>query len=633
VSVISNKKLFLLALALVAMMILPIYFMVAYQDKGSENAGLTQTGAEKGKVVFKSDISKTPPPDDLKWLTNNSDPIYASPEAKKGGIFHSAIMGFPLTFRVVGPDSNSSFRSAILGNQMSLIGIHPDTENIIPELATHWAYGKDKKTMYFKLNKKARWSDGTPVTAHDFAYTLKFMRSKKIIAPWYNDYYTKEIDKVIVYDDYTLAVVSTKAQPDLYLKIGISPTPRHFYGELGEDFVRRYNWKVAPNTGPYQIYDFKKGKYVKFKRKKDWWAEDLRYFKNRFNVDRVIFTVVRDINILWEYFKKAKVDVFPITMPKYWHVKTKTPVVENGYVDRIWFFNNTQRSAQGMWLNQDREIFKDKNVRYAFAHAMNIQAVIEKVLRNDYFRLEHGFMGYGRYSNKKIRARRFDLEKVDFYMKAAGWHRGTDGIRQKKGRRFSVEVSYSQGDHTPRLVVLKEEAKKAGIELRLQKLDPSAAYKKVLEKKHDVAWMGWSTSLRPQYWEHFHSINAHKPQTNNITNTDDPEMDKLIDAYRNSLDEEERIRLSLKIQKKIHEIGAFVPTFMVPYVREAYWRWWRLPKIPGTRHSESLFAPFDSATGGLLWYDKRLYEETKKAMKKEKTFAPVTIINKTYKAN
>jgi microcin C transport system substrate-binding protein len=624
------KKLILISETL---LISAVVIMLACSDKSSEAISSAKERSDNKAYIFEAEISKNSPPDGLKWLANESDPVYASIESKKGGTFNSWVLSFPLTFRVVGPDSNSSFRSAILGNQLSLIGIHPNTENIVPELASHWAYGKDKKTMYFKLNKKARWSDGTPVTAHDFAYTLEFMRSKHIIAPWYNDYYSKEIEQVIVYDDYTLAVRSTKAQPDLHLKIGISPTPRHFYGLLGEDFVRRYNWKIAPNTGPYQIYDFKKGKYIKFKRKKNWWAKDLRYFKNRYNVDRVVFKVVRDINIIWEYFKKAKVDVFPITMPKYWHVKTKTPVVENGYVHKLWFFNNTQQSAQGMWLNQDREIFKDKNVRYAFAHAMNIQRVIEKVLRSDYFRLEHGFMGYGRYSNETIRARRFDLDKVNSYMKMAGWKRGSDGIWVKNERQFSVEVSYSQDAHTPRLVVLKEEAKKAGIELKLQRLDPSAAYKKVLEKRHDVAWSGWSTSLRPQYWEHFHSINAHKPQTNNITNTDDPEMDRLIDAYRNSLDEEERIELSVKIQEKIHEIGAFVPTFMVPYLREAYWRWWRLPKVPGTKHSNSLFDPFSSSTGGLFWFDKELYEETKKAMKKKKVFPPLTIIDKTYKAH
>ena len=163
-----------------------------------------------------------------------------------------------MTFRVVGPDSNGSFRSAILDNHLSLIGIHPNTLNIIPELATHWAFGKDKKTMYFRLNKKARWSDGVPVTAKDFAFTLEFMRSKHIVAPWYNDYYTKEIDKVVVFDDYTLAVVATKAEPDLYLKLGIAPTPAHYYGKLDENFVRKYNWEIVPNTGPYQMSEFVK---------------------------------------------------------------------------------------------------------------------------------------------------------------------------------------------------------------------------------------------------------------------------------------------------------------------------------------------------------------------------------------
>lgn len=582
-------------------------------------------------LVVRNGFAAPELPGEIEWLTNESDPVYASPDAKKGGTFRSSILSFPMTLRLVGPDSNSSFAGVLRSNQLGLIGIHPNTENIIPEIATHWAFGKDKKTMYFRLNPKARWSDGKPVTAHDFSYTLEFMRSKEIVAPWYNDYYTKEIDKVIVYDDHTLAVVATKAKPDLHLTLAINPTPRHFFGTLDKDFVKKYNWKIRPNTGPYQISEFKKGKSLKLKRKRDWWAKDLHYFRNRFNVNTVVFNVVRDFNLMWEYFKKAKIDVFPITFPNYWHVKSKTPVVENGYVNRIWFFNDTQQSAMGLWLNQDRQIFKDKNIRYAFAHAMNVHKVIENVLRKDYFRLEHGYVGYGRYSNTHIKARRFDLDKVDYYMKKAGWQRGPDGVWVKNGKRFSVEVTYGFEGHTPRLVVLKEEAKKAGIELRLQKLDSAASFKKFLEKNHDVAWMGWSTGLRPAFWQHYHSDNAHKPQTNNITNTDDPELDKLIDAYRNSLEEEERINLSITIQKKIHEIGPFVPTFMVPYVRQAYWRWWRLPKIPGTKQSGSLFDPFGPATGGLFWYDKELHEETKKAKKKKTKLPPVTIIDETYK--
>ena len=164
-------------------------------------------------------------PGDIEWLTNDSDPVYSAPEATKGGTFRSSLQSFPLTLRLVGPDSNSAFAGVMRSLQLSLIETHPNTENIIPSLATHWAYGKDKKTMYFKLNPKARWSDGNPVTADDFAYTLEFMRSKYIVAPWYNDYYTREIEKVTVYDDHTLAVTATKAKPDLYMTVALGPTP------------------------------------------------------------------------------------------------------------------------------------------------------------------------------------------------------------------------------------------------------------------------------------------------------------------------------------------------------------------------------------------------------------------------
>ncbi|MBF0202313.1 MAG: ABC transporter substrate-binding protein [Desulfamplus sp.] len=596
--------------------------------------GENQPGAdiEKNDPAAKSPAALVPElPGDIKWLTNESDPLFSSPEAVKGGILRSAILSFPMTFRTVGPDSNGSFRSAILDNQLSLINIHPDTEKIIPELATHWAFDDDKKTIYFKLNKDAVWSDGVPVTARDFAFTLEFMRSEHIIAPWYNDYYTNEIESVTVYDDHTIAVTSTKAQPDLYLRVGITPTPSHFFGRLNKDFVHAYNWEIVPNTGPYQIDDFKKGKYVHFKRKKNWWGENLRYFKNRFNVDRVHFNVVRDYNMLWEYFKKGDIDVFSLTMPQYWYDKTDIDIFHRGYAEKIWFFNDTRQSAMGMWLNQDKKIFAEKYVRTAFAHAMNVQKVIDQVLRGDYFRLSQAYVGYGEYTNSGIRPREFSIETVEEIMAGAGWQRGRDGIWTREDLRFSVEVTYGFDEHTPRLVVLKEEAQKAGVELRLQKLDSTAAFKKFLEKKHDVAWMGWSTSMRPSYWQSWHSDNAHKTQTNNITNTDDPELDALIDAYRESLNEKERISLSLEIQEAIHEQAAFVPTFMVPYVRHGYFRWLKLPKFHGTRKSDSLFDPFNAMTGGLFWFDTQAYDETREAMKKGISFPGVTVIDDRFK--
>src|SRR5690606_28547956 len=109
-----------------------------------------------------------------------------------GGTYRDSITSFPLTLRVVGPDSNGAFRNFFDGLTWNLIAIHPNTSNYIPGIASHWAYGTDNKTVYFKLNKNAKWSDGKPVTAKDFVFTLEFMRSKHIVAPWYNEYYTEQ---------------------------------------------------------------------------------------------------------------------------------------------------------------------------------------------------------------------------------------------------------------------------------------------------------------------------------------------------------------------------------------------------------------------------------------------------------
>jgi len=578
-------------------------------------------------------VTYAPLPENIQWQTNNLDPVFSSPKAVKGGMMRLALQSFPMTFRVVGPDANGGFRSAILNNQLSLINIHPDTKKIIPELATHWAFAPDKKTMYFKLDKDARWSDGQPVTARDYIYTLSFMRSEHIIAPWYNDYYTREIESVQAFDDYTIGIKSTKAVPDLYLKLGISPIPTHFFHPLGKNFIARYNWAIVPNTGAYQISEFKKGRYIKFSRKKNWWARNKRYFTHRFNVDTVLYSVIRDFNLQWEYFKKGRLDTFGLTLPKYWHVKSDTPVIRKGYVNRIWFFNDLEHPSRGLWLNQDKNIFKDIRVRQAFAHAMNVDKVIKEVLRDDYFRLPQAFYGYGPYTDYSVIPRPYDITRVEALMTSAGWHRGNDGVWSKKERRFSVTVTYSSDEHMPRLVVLKEEALKAGIDLALEKLDGASMFKKFLEKQHDVAWMGWSTSMRPKYWEGWHSANAHKPQTNNITNTDDPELDRLIDRYRDSLDEDERIRLSKAIQRKIHEVCAYVPTFMVPYVRIAYWRWMVLPDFHGTRMSDNLFAPFSSTTGGVFWIDEQKRQETLAAMDEGVSFPERLIVDRQYKHN
>lgn len=572
-------------------------------------------------------------PPDLDWETNLDDPVFASPDAQRGGRFRTFVTSFPLTLRLVGPDSNGSFAHYMRANAPGLVDIHPNTLRPIPMLASHWAFDEDGKTVYYRLDPDARWSDGRPVTADDYLYTLEFMRSEHIVAPWYNNYYKTVIVDARKYDPHTIAVTGAVPKPrdELLFEYGLRPTPAHFH-RLDASWVRDYNWKIEPNTGPYRIGDMRKGKYIEFDRKRDWWGDDKRYLKNRFNPDHVRVKVIRDVNMAYQYFAKGELDSFGLVMPRFWHKKAQGDIYDQGWVGKIKFYNDVPQPSQGMFLNENDSILADRRVRYAIAHASNIQKVIDTVLRGDYERLNSQYEGYGDYTNPAIVARPFDLDKANTLLDEAGWQtRDERGIRQKNGRSLTLRITYLNGSHSDRLVIVQREALKAGIDFQLQLLDASTAFKQILEKKHQIAWMGWSGGgLSPVFWEFYHSDNAHKAQTNNITNTDRPDIDQKIEAYRKAQDKETRVALAHELQALIYEQGSYIPTFKVPYTREAYWRWLQLPEALGTRSSDSLFSPMGS-TGGLFWIDEQRRETILDLKSRGEGLPPKLIIDESWR--
>lgn len=614
--------------------------LIAACGGGSSDTDQPGTGDASDVVVSRGDThlvadpptyDSVPLPEGLVWVTNDEDPAFSSPDAKRGGTFNDFMISFPLTLRVIGPDSNGGFSNYLWPNNLvPLVEQHPNTLNFIPYLATHWAFHPDGKTVSYRINENAKWSDGEPITADDFLFTWDYGRSEHTVAPYYQDYFGNEIVKVTKHDDYTISVEGAVAKPqdELLYEYGIWPTPRHFH-VLDENWVEDYNWKIEPNAGPYQISRVENGRLIEFSRKDDWWGDDLKYFANRFNPKTIRYTVIRDVNVAWEYFLRGELDAFPIILPNYFYEKAIGEPFDKGWIHRIKFYTDRPQPSQGMWLNMDDPILADRNVRLGLHHAMNVDLMLRSVLRGDYERLRMHYDGYGDYSHPDIQARSFDLDLANEYFDRAGWTEfGPDGIRRKGGQRLSLTVLYSTQEHTARLVVLREEAKKAGVELNLQLTDSAAAFKQILEKQHQIGWMAFNVGPWPSPWQHYHSENAHKPQTNNITNTDDLELDALIDAYDSATDKETRIRLSHEIQQMLHDIGMFIPMYKVPYTREAYWRWMQLPDHYATRTTDVIFDPMAE---GLFWIDQEIKEETLQAKENGVSFPPVYIEDTTWR--
>ncbi len=574
-------------------------------------------------------------PKNLKWITNENDPVWSSKEAIKGGEFRLFLLSFPLTLRNVGPDANGSFRMFLDYNRLALIQIHPNTNRPIPALATHWAYDKDQKTIFYKLNKDAKWSDGKPVTADDFLYTLEFMRSPHIVAPWYNNYYSEIYDRVIKYDDYTIAVVSKikKSKYELHIDCNLEPTPAHFYKTLTNNFINDFNWTVAPNTGPYNISEVEKGQYITFKRVQNWWGENLKYNKHRYNFNTVKMVVIRDQNVAYEHFKKGELSSFPSTLPEHWHEKVQGDLYQNGMIDKYWLYHAGPNAMQGIWINSSLPLLNDLNIRKGIAHSLNIEKVISSVLRGDYERLLNVTDGYGEFTNKKIVPLSFNPEKAIEYFKKAGWDKlNSNGIRiNKDNTPLSFNITLGLAHHLPRLLVLKEEAKKSGLELNINQMDSSAAFKSVREKQHQLAWQIWTINELPRYWEYFHSTNANKPQTNNITNLVNKKLDKLIELYDAELSEAKKTKLAHQIQQIIHDEVVFIPTFKIPYFRFALWNYYHLPKVPNTRLATEFEELIMGPKGATMWYDEKQFNKTTKMLKNGEKLPQKIIIDKTYR--
>lgn len=577
-------------------------------------------------------------PKDLVWKDGSEQKEFADPRAVRGGVLRQFMASTPPTLRRVGPNANNGFRGELYdNNDFGLLAGHPNTDETIPALATSWAMSADGMTAYFRLDPNAKFTDGQPITADDFFFTFYFHRSPWAKADWYADHYTREWGGITKYDDHTIAIKAPRKRPyQLELLGGLRPTPRQFFKDFGPNYEKAYNDRFQPTTGPYYVKaeDFVREKSLTLTRVADWWGDRRRYYRHRFNPDAIHYGVIRDLDSAYNSMLAGEIDFMPIMMPRYWYGTNEKKAYQNGYLTKAQFFNDIPRPPYGLYLNTQRPMLSDLNVRIGLQHATDFQRVIDGFYRGDYERLQQFSEGLGKFTDPSIRVRRYSPEQARAAFSKAGFTReGPDGIlTNAAGERLSFRLTFDTSDRRKYLATLVESARRCGVELRPETLEHTTMYRKVMEKNHDIVFWAWSVSSRlPQLWESHHSENAvevladgrkvPKRQTNNITGVDDLELSKLIDRFRDATEEDEMIRLSFAMQRRIHDLADFIPGFRVPGYRIAHWNWVKFPEGFDVRAAE------DPGQYGLFWLDPAQREADLKDFREGKARgAPKTVV-------
>ncbi len=553
-------------------------------------------------------------PDGIVWVTNNDDPLIGSPDAIRGGTFNYLIAQYPLTFRLMGPNSANAFAAWNRAFTMAfgLVGRHPVTDNFIPLMATHWSVQEDQRTIYFRLDPDARFSDGEPVTADDYVFTWRMLQSEHIVDPFYNIYaeqYYESVDKI---DDYTLRIVGTRPSwrplPDY---AGIWPTPSHAV-VLDEDWVSRTTNEYQIAVGPYVVSDVARGEFVTFERLDDWWGDGKRYFIGQYNFDRINLRVIQ-IERSLDYLRLGELDLDIENTARTWNEEYTFEAVRNGWIRRARVFLDTPSGVSGLHMNLEAPIFQNKDFRKAMQYLFNFERLNENLMFGEYFRQVSFFHGT-EYANPGVEPYTFDPVLAREYLARAGYRRpdedrgrtllgsvwnavrgliftrsNTDDILvNEQGQKASFTLIYGSQGLSRHLTVMQQEFRRAGVDIKLQLLEPGTAYERGLERKYEMTMTGRATGFYPEPRQYLHSEGKATTNNNNIWGFGTDEVDGLIQIYEEDLDPAARLEAMYQIDEIVHEEAFYIPFWNAPFTWLVYWDYVQFPEFYLPRRNQTL---------------------------------------------
>lgn len=578
-------------------------------------------------------------PGDLAWEDGLDLPEPGDPRAVKGGTLRIWNNGpSPSTLRTFGPNSKQFFRYYMYDTvQVKLVGLHGTAMAPIPGLARQWAVGPDGRTVFFRLDPEARYSNGRPVRAGDFAFGWYVRCAPEAQDPLATGTLRHACERLRIYDDRTLSLTLPHAKPLLpYLAACLLPAEEPgFYNEYGSDFPTRYKWRAAPTTGAYYVDParMERGRRITLQRNKNWWAANKPFYRYACNVDAIEHHFLNDEAQAWEWLMKGRLDAMTVRKVASWQDKLETAEVYRGLIEKHTFYARYPMPPYGIFLNTQMPPVNNGDVRLGIQHALHMKGSIEAIGRGADERKRNYSEGYGRWTLAGLPERAYDPVRAREYFRRAGYTQaGDDGILQKPdGTRLSLALTYSDtSPGTARMVsFLKQHARACGLEIVQDCLDASVCAAKVKNKRHQAAY--WASVLPyplPDHYEIFHSSFA-QGESENLTATNDAAMDAALEAEYRASDAAELERATHAVQQRIYDMASWVPGWRENCVRIACWRYVRFPDTKSAPFSTPY--PFDVLEAHLYWIDPARYEETQRARRTGASFPEVDATHDTFR--
>jgi microcin C transport system substrate-binding protein len=533
---------------------------------------------------------------------------YVDPNAPKGG-----------TFSQIGPSRQfnqnfltfNSLNSYILKGDaaqgmeltfatlMARCGDEPDA--MYGLAASKVRRSADGLTYRFFIRPEAKFHDGTPLTAHDVAFSLTILKAKghPLITQLLRDFTgAKAADDGSV----TVTFAPNRARDVPLFVAGLPIFSRAYYATKP---FEESTLDIPLGSGAYKVGRFEAGRFIEYQRVADWWGADLPVARGQNNFDIVRYEFYRDREVGFVGFTAGNYLFREEFTSRTWATRYDFPAFKDGRVKRDILPDKTPSGGQGWFINTRRPKFADPRLREALGTAFDFEWTNKSLMWDSYDRTVSVFqnspmMAQGKPSADELavlepfRGRVSDEVFGEPYLPPVSDGSGQDrallrkasqllkdaGCAIKDGKRalpngepITIEFLIDEPTFEPHHMLFIKNLTLLGIDASLRLVDPVQyrARRDGFDFDITVDRLGFSDTPGDSLRSYFSSQAAALQGSNNLAGMADPAIDALIDGIIAAPSRPELITACRALDRVMRAGRYWIPHWYKPSHWIAYW--------------------------------------------------------------
>ena len=545
---------------------------------------------------------------DLKYPADFKHFDYVNPNAPKGGAMRWIAIGTYDNFNVAVSGVKGVIAGAVGSIYETLMARSQDEAGaqygLLAESASH---PEDFSWVIYRLNAKAKWHDGNPVTPDDVVFSFEQLTKN---SPFYRSYYGHVVKAEKAGDrdvKFTFDGPGNRELPDIVGELTV--LPKHWWEGTGSDGKKRdisqTTLEKPLGSGPYRIKEFVAGRSIALERVKDYWGQNLPTQIGQNNFDELRYEYFRDNQVALEAFKADQVDVIAENSAKQWATQYNFPAVADKRVLKEEFPINDSGRMQAFVPNLRREKFKDARLRRALNLVFDFEEMNKQLFFGQYKRINSYFEGtelassglpqgeelqlleplrdkippeafttpYANPVNGNPENIRNNLREAMRLVKEAGFAIKDQKLFAPDGKPLSVEILVSDPAAERIALFYKPMLERLGVTTTVRYVDNAQYENRLRSFDFDMIIDQWAESLSPgnEQREFWGSQAADTQGSKNTTGIKNPAVDALIDKIIFAKNRAGLVAATHALDRVLLWNFYMVPQFTYPFSRYARW--------------------------------------------------------------